>query len=77
MSISDISGIPRATVIRKLNILLEKKYLVIDDKKHYSLATVHLKKLTLIQEINLNFLSEFIASVFNLILIEQKKFKKK
>ena len=77
MSISDISGIPRATVIRKLNILLEKKHLVIDDKKHYSLTTVHLKKLTLIQEINLNFLSEFIASVFNLILIEQKKFKKK
>ena len=76
MSISDISGIPRATVIRKLNILLEKKYLVIDDKKHYSLATVHLKKLTLIQEINLNFLSEFIASVFNLILIEQKNLKK-
>ena len=76
MSISDISGIPRATVIRKLNILLEKKYLFIDDKKHYSLATVHLKKLTSIQEINLNFLSEFIVSVFNLILIEQKNLKK-
>jgi len=73
MSISDISGIPRATVIRKLNILLEKKHLVIDDKKHYSLAIVHLKTLTSIQEINLNFLSEFITSVFNLILIEQKK----
>ena len=34
MSISDISGIPRATVIRKLKKLLKKNFLVIDDKKH-------------------------------------------
>ena len=73
MSISDISGIPRATVIRKLNILIEKKYLVINDKKHYTLANTHQKKLSSIQEINLSFLYEFIANVFNLILIEQKK----
>ena len=30
MSISDISGIPRATVIRKLNKLIKKKFLTID-----------------------------------------------
>ena len=35
MSISDISGIPRATVIRKLNTLLKKNFLKIDNKKHY------------------------------------------
>ena len=73
MSISDISGIPRATVIRKLNILIEKKYLVINDKKHYTLANTHQKKLSSIQEINLSFLYEFIANVFNLILIDQGK----
>ena len=73
MSISDISGIPRPTVIRKLNILLEEKYLVINDNKHYSLANAHQKKLTSIQVINFNLLSKFIASVFKLILIEQKK----
>jgi len=73
MSISDISGIPRATVIRKLNILIEKKYLVINDKKHYTLANSHQKKLSSIQEINLSFLYEFIANVFNLILIDQGK----
>jgi DNA-binding Lrp family transcriptional regulator len=73
MSISDISGIPRATVIRKLNILIEKKYLVINDKKHYTLANTHQKKLSSIQEINLIFLYEFIANVFNLILIDQGK----
>ena len=73
MSISDISGIPRATVIRKLNILIEKKYLVINDKKHYTLANTHQKKLSSIQEINLSFLYEFVANVFNLILIDQGK----
>ena len=73
MSISDISGIPRATVIRKLNILIEKKYLVINDKKHYTLANTHQKKVSSIQEINLSFLYEFIANVFNLILIDQGK----
>ena len=33
-----MSGIPRATVTRKLNTLLKKKYLKINDKKHYTLA---------------------------------------
>ena len=36
MSISDITGIPRATVIRKLNRLLKENFLKIDSKKHYS-----------------------------------------
>ena len=34
-SISDISGIPRATVIRKLKLLVKKKLITIDDKKLY------------------------------------------
>ena len=45
MSISDITGIPRATVIRKLNKLLKEKFLKIDDKKCYSSTGVHAKKL--------------------------------
>ena len=44
MSISDITGIPRATVIRKLNKLLKEKFLKIDTKKHYSSTGVHQKK---------------------------------
>jgi hypothetical protein len=36
MSISDITGIPRATVIRKLRKLVKDKYLQKDEKKHYS-----------------------------------------
>ena len=44
MSISDITGIPRATVIRKLNKLLKENFLKIDDKKHYSSTGYHQKK---------------------------------
>ena len=35
MSISNITGIPRATIIRKLNTLVKKKFLYIDAKKLY------------------------------------------
>jgi predicted transcriptional regulator len=35
MSISEITGIPRPTVIRKLQILLKKQLIKIDDKKQY------------------------------------------
>ena len=34
MSISDITGIPRATVVRKLKVLVKNNILSIDDKKH-------------------------------------------
>ena len=35
MSISNITGIPRATIIRKLNTLIKKKFLYVDTKKLY------------------------------------------
>ena len=41
MSISDITGIPRATVIRKLNKLIKENFLKIDIKKHYSSTGVY------------------------------------
>ena len=67
MSISDISGIPRATVIRKLNILIKKKYLKINQKKHYTLDFVNQKEVSEIQKINFNNLADFTSNVFNLI----------
>ncbi len=76
MSISDISEIPRATVIRKLNILLKKKYLKINDKKHYTLAHAHLKEVSEIQKINFSHLAVFVSQVFNLMLVDQVIFKK-
>ena len=65
MSISDITGIPRATVVRKLNILIEKKYLTIDNKKHYKLTGTFVKKLVPLQNTVLNHLANFSTEVFN------------
>ena len=76
MSISDISGIPRATVTRKLNILLKKKYLKINDKKHYNLAKEHKKEFFEIQKINFSHLADFVSQVFNLMQVDQVIFKK-
>ena len=70
MSISDITGIPRATVIRKLNKLVQEKYLKIDSKKHYSSTGVHGKKILDVQKITLNNLSKFAARIYNLSLIK-------
>ena len=70
MSISDISGIPRATVIRKLNQLLKKNFLRIDNKKHYSTTGVHKKKLLDIQKNTLSNLSKFAARIYNLSLLK-------
>ena len=70
MSISDISGIPRATVIRKLNKLIKNKFLRIDDKKHYSSTGIHAKKILDVQKNTLNNLANFTARIYNLSLIE-------
>tara|TARA_B110000971_G_scaffold20184_1_gene18421 strand:+ start:19 stop:1032 length:1014 start_codon:yes stop_codon:yes gene_type:complete len=73
MSISDITGIPRATVIRKLNKLVKENFLKIDDKKHYSSAGVHGKKILSVQKNTLNNLSKFAARIYNLSLLKEKE----
>ena len=71
MSISDITGIPRATVIRKLNKLVKENFLTIDSKKHYSTnRTVHQKKIMRIQNNTFINLSKFAERIYNLSLIE-------
>jgi predicted transcriptional regulator len=70
MSISEISGIPRATVIRKLNKLIKLKFLEMNDKKHYSSTGVHAKKLLEVQKNTFNNLSKFTARIYNLGLIK-------
>jgi len=69
MSISDISGIPRATVVRKLKKLLRKNYLSIDDKKHYRLTDVPMSEAKLVQDIVLERLAEFSTKIFNLTIL--------
>jgi|TARA_B110001452_G_scaffold237475_1_gene217325 DNA-binding Lrp family transcriptional regulator len=66
MSISDISGIPRATVIRKLDKLIKLSYLKVDSKKHYLLTGIHAKELKEIQKVNMQNLSKFAARIYNL-----------
>ena len=72
MSISDITGIPRATVIRKLKKLVKKKNLSIDNKKHYRLASNFTKTLTPLQKNVFTKLAAFAAQIYNLHLLSKK-----
>ena len=71
MSISDITGIPRATVIRKLRKLVKDKYLQIDEKKHYSTTGTNAKNILEVQKDILKHLSKLVTSVYNLTLIKK------
>jgi hypothetical protein len=70
MSISDITGIPRATVIRKLNKLLKEKFLQIDTKKHYYSTGYHQKKIMDVQKNTLFNFSKFAERIYNLNLMK-------
>ena len=72
MSISDITGIPRATVIRKLKKLVKKKNLSIDNKKHYRLAGNFTKTLMPLQKNVFTKLAAFAAQIYNLHLLSKK-----
>jgi len=71
MSISDITGIPRPTVVRKLKWLIDKKFLTINDKKLISLDVRDgaFKKTINLQKKNTLSLSNFIYRLFNQIKI--------
>ena len=71
MSISDITGIPRPTVVRKLKWLIDKKFLIINDKKLISLDTKDstFKKTKNLQDKNMLSLSNFIYRLFNQIKV--------
>ena len=72
MSISDITGIPRATVMRKLNRLVKGQFLTIDSKKHYSTNKgIHQKKLLIVQNNTFINLSKFAERIYNLSLIRK------
>ena len=71
MSISDITGIPRPTVVRKLKWLIDKKFLTINDKKLISLDAKDstFKKTKNLQDQNMLSLSNFIYRLFNQIKV--------
>ena len=70
MSISDITGIQRATVIRKLNKLIKENFLKIDTKKHYSSTGIYQKEILDVTKNTLNNLSKLTARVYNLNLMK-------
>ena len=71
MSISEITGIPRPTVVRKLKYLIDKKYLNINEKKLITFNAKDSAFVTTGKMINQNILSlsNFIYKVFNQIRI--------
>ena len=69
MSISDITGIPRATVVRKLKKLLKQNFLTIDNKKHYKLTGNFIKKLIPLQSVVLGQLANFSTKIYNLTIL--------
>ena len=71
MSISEITGIPRPTVVRKLKYLIDKKYLHINEKKLISFNAKDSAFITTKGMVNKNMvsLSHFIYKVFNQIII--------
>ena len=71
MSISEITGIPRPTVVRKLKYLIDKKYLHISEKKLITFDAKDSAFITTEGMVNKNMLSlsNFIYKVFNQIRI--------
>ena len=66
MSISEITHIPRPTVVRKLNYLLKNKYISVNKKKQF---TINMKDQALsdtikIQEQNISSLSDIVCKIF-------------
>ena len=69
MSISDMTRIPRATIIRKCRYLIEKDLIKINDKKQYMLTSTNFRKILPYQTEAFKFKSKFIRKVLNLLVI--------
>ena len=71
MSLSDITGIPRPTVVRKLKYLTKNNYITINKKKllFINIQGENLKRSSELQDANIKTLSNFIYKVFNQIKI--------
>ena len=69
MSVSDMTGIPRATVIRKCKFLLKNEYLRLNEKKQYILTGFNVQKVLPYQKIIFKNKAKFIRKVLNLLTI--------
>ena len=79
MSLSDITGIPRPTVTRKLKTLIQNKHLYMDKQKliHPGNQGIYKTEMYNIQNNALNQFSEFTSKVFNQVIFKQISSKSK
>ena len=69
MSISDMTHIPRATIIRKCKYLIKNELIKINKKKQYILGSTNFKKILPYQTEVFWFKAKFIRKILNLLII--------
>ena len=69
MSISDMTKIPRATIIRKCKYLIEEDLIKLNQKKQYVLTTMNFRKILPYQTQIFKYKAEFIRKILNLLVI--------
>jgi len=69
MSVSEMTGIPRATVIRKAKFLIDSAYLKFNDKKQYVMTGLNLTKVLPYQRVIFKNKAKFLRKVLNLLTI--------
>ena len=69
MSVSDMTGIPRATVIRKCKFLIKNDYLRLNEKKQYILSGFNVRRVLPYQKLIFKNKAKFIRKVLNLLTI--------
>ena len=69
MSISDMTAIPRATVIRKCKFLIKNNYLQLNEKKQYILTGINTQRVLPYQKLIFKNKAKFIRKVLNLLTI--------
>ena len=69
MSLSDMTNIPRATVIRKCKYLINQGYLKLNDKKQYVMTGLNIDKILPYQMKVFKNKTKFLRKILNLLTI--------
>ena len=69
MSISDMTNIPRATVIRKCKFLIDNEFIMLNEKKQYILTSINHTKIIPHQKEFFKDKAKFLRKVLNLLTI--------
>jgi len=69
MSISEMTKIPRATIIRKCKYLMKEDLIKINEKKQYVLSSLNFKKILPYQSEVFKYKAKFIRKILNLLVI--------